>query len=60
MSPVSMLIIHNPITVGMGDTSKRQKAIEMLSSVKDSIINAYEIKTGLSRVKLSHLMNTEI
>lgn len=36
-----------------------QKAIEMLSSVKDSIINAYEIKTGLSRAKLSHLMDAE-
>ena len=29
------------------------------SSVKDSIINAYEIKTGLSRAKLSHLMDAE-
>ena len=28
-------------------------------SVKDSIINAYEIKTGLSRAKLSHLMDAE-
>ena len=46
MSPVSMLMIHNPMTVAMGDTSEMQKAIEMLSSVKDSIINAYEIKRG--------------
>ena len=36
-----------------------QRAIEMLGSVKDSIINAYEIKTGLSRAKLSHLMDAE-
>ena len=43
----------------MGDTAEMQKAIEMLSSVKDSIINAYEIKTGLSRAKLSHLMDAE-
>ena len=59
MSPVSMLMIHNPMTVAMGDTGEMQKAIEMLSSVKDSIINAYEIKTGLSRTKLSHLMDAE-
>ncbi len=59
MSPVSMLMIHNPMTVAMGDTGEMQKAIEMLSSVKDSIINAYEIKTGLSRAKLSHLMDAE-
>ena len=31
----------------------------MLSEVKESIINAYEIKTGLSRSKLSHLMDDE-
>jgi len=31
----------------------------MLSEVKESIINAYEIKTGQSRSKLSHLMDAE-
>ena len=59
MSPVSMLMIHNPMTVAMGDSSEMEKAIEMLASVKDSILNAYEIKTGLSRAKLSHLMDAE-
>ena len=59
MSPVSMMMIHNPMTVAMGDTQEMQKAIEMLSSVKDSILNAYEIKTSLSRAKLSHLMDSE-
>ena len=59
MSPVSMMMIHNPMTVAFGDSSEMQKAIEMLGSVKDSIINAYEIKTGLSRAKLSHLMENE-
>ena len=59
VSPVSMMMIHNPMTVAMGDTAEMQKAIDMLGSVKDSIINAYEIKTGLSRAKLSHLMDAE-
>ena len=59
MSPVSMLMIHNPMTIAFGDSAEMQKAIEMLGSVKDSIINAYEIKTGLSRAKLSHLMDAE-
>ena len=40
VSPVSMMMIHNPMTVAMGDTAEMQKAIEMLGSVKDSIINA--------------------
>lgn len=59
MSPVSMLMIHNPMTIAMGDTDEMKRAIEMLGSVKESIINAYEIKTGLSRSKLSHLMDAE-
>lgn len=59
VSPVSMMMIHNPATIAFGDSAEMQKAIEMLASVKDSIINAYEIKTGLSRAKLSHLMDAE-
>lgn len=59
VSPVSILMIHNPMTAAFGNSDEMQKAIEMLSSVKDSIINAYEIKTGLSRAKLSHLMDAE-
>lgn len=59
VSPVSMLMIHNPATIAWGDHSDMQKAIDMLSEVKESIINAYVLKTGLSRAKLSHLMDAE-
>ena len=55
-----------PITIWInspgGDciaASQIYSAIEMLSEVKESIINAYEIKTSLSRTKLSHLMDEE-
>lgn len=59
MSPVSMMMIHNPMTIAFGDSGEMQKAIDMLAGVKDSIINAYELKTGLSRTRLSHLMDAE-
>ena len=59
VSPVSMLMIHNPATMAMGDAAEMQKAIAMLDEVKESIINAYEIKTGMSRARLSHLMDAE-
>jgi ATP-dependent Clp protease protease subunit len=59
MSPVSMMMIHNPATVAIGDHAEMQKAIDMLAEVKESIINAYVIKTGLTRAKLSHLMDAE-
>ena len=59
MSPVSMMMIHNPMTIAFGDSEEMQRAIDMLKSVKDSIINAYELKTGMSRTKLAHLMDAE-
>ena len=59
MSPVSMMMIHNPATIAFGDKTEMNKAIEMLDAVKDSIMNAYEIKTGMSRAKISHLMDAE-
>ncbi len=59
VSPVSMLMIHNPATMAWGDHAQMQKAMDMLSEVKESIINAYVLKTGLSRPKLSHLMDAE-
>ena len=59
VSPVSMLMIHNPATIAFGDAAEMAKAIAMLDEVKESIMNAYEIKTGMSRTKISHLMDAE-
>ena len=59
MSPVAMMMIHNPMTIAIGDSKEMQKAGEMLDEVKESIMNAYEIKTRLNRTKISHLMDAE-
>ena len=59
MSPVSMLMIHNPSTIAWGDSEEMLKAKAMLDEVKESIINAYAKKTKLSRAKLSHMMSDE-
>ena len=59
MSPVAMMMIHNPMTVAMGDKKVMQQAIDMLDEIKESIINAYELKTGQSRTKISHMMDAE-
>jgi len=59
MSPVSMLMIHNPATIAWGDSEEMLRAKAMLDEVKESIINAYELKTELSRVKLAHMMDDE-
>ena len=59
IAPTALMMVHNPLTIAIGDTEEMQKAIDMLSEVKESIINAYEIKTGLSRARLSHFMDAE-
>lgn len=59
MSPVAMMMVHNPSTFVFGETADLQSGIEMLSEVKESIINAYEQKTCLSRSKISKMMDAE-
>ena len=59
MAPTALLMVHNPLTVAIGDTEEMQKAIAMLDEVKESIITSYELKTGMSRAKLAHLMDAE-
>ena len=59
MSPVAMLMIHNPAMIAMGEKKDMEQAIAMLSEVKESILNAYEAKTGLRRNKLSAMMDDE-
>ncbi len=59
MAPTALMMVHNPLTVAIGDSEEMKKAIDMLDEVKESIINAYEIRTGMSRTKLSHLMDAE-
>lgn len=59
MSPTSMIMIHNPSMLLYGEASELEQGIDFLNEVKESIINAYQLKTGLSRSKLSHLMNAE-
>ena len=59
ISPVGMMMIHNPMTISIGDVQEMERAIALLAEVKESIINAYEIKTGLPRAKISRLMDAE-
>jgi len=59
ISPTGLIMIHDPASVAIGNTDEMRKAIQMLDEVKESIINAYEMRTGLSRARLSHLMSSE-
>ena len=57
MAPTAVMMVHNPATMAFGDHVEMEKAIEMLSEIKESIINAYEIKTGLPRKQLAKMMD---
>lgn len=59
MSPTALMMIHNPMTFATGDHNDMEHAIAVLASVKESIINAYAIKTGLEREEISQLMEDE-
>lgn len=59
MSPTALLMVHDPSTIAIGNTKDMQKAIETLDEVKESIINAYAAKTGLSHSRISNLMSNE-
>ena len=59
MSPTALLFVHDPSTIAMGNARDMEKAIATLNEVKESIINAYAAKTGLSRSKISKLMSDE-
>ncbi len=59
ISPTGMLMLHDPSTIAMGNARDMEKAISTLNEVKESIINAYAFKTGLSRNRISKLMSDE-
>ena len=59
MSPTATMMIHNPLTIAVGDSEEMKKAIRMLTEIKEALITAYEIKTGLPRAEISAMMDAE-
>jgi ATP-dependent Clp protease protease subunit len=59
ISPVGKVLIHEPAANGDGNAKDHRHIADFLDSVKESIMNAYQLKTGLSRAKISQLMADE-
>lgn len=59
MSPVAIMMIHNPLSYAEGYASDLRKTADVLDTVKESIMNAYVLKTGRSRAKISQVMDDE-
>lgn len=59
MSPSALMMIHNPLTEVYGYASELRKTADILDEVKEAIMNAYQLKTGRSRAKISEMMDAE-
>lgn len=59
MSPVAIMMIHNPLTSAQGDMRAMRKAADVLDTVKETIINAYAAKTGKTANEISTMMDDE-
>ena len=59
MSPTSIMMIHNPWGGFRGEAKDLRHAADILDEVKETIINAYQLKAGKSRKKISQMMDEE-
>jgi len=59
MSPVAIMMIHNPLWSMAGEAKDFRHAADVLDETKETIINAYQLKTGKSRSKIAKMMDEE-
>lgn len=59
MSPVGVMMIHNPWVGVSGDMHTLRKTADVLDVVKDTIMNAYTLKTGKTKDEISEMMDVE-
>lgn len=61
ISPVAQLMLHLPSTLTSGDRVAHLRSLGMLDSVRESILNAYELRSGgrADRAALRRMMSAE-
>lgn len=61
ISPVAQMMMHLPSTCTEGDRDDHMVSVRMLDAVRDSILNAYEIKAAgkADRAELRRMMSSE-
>jgi ATP-dependent Clp protease protease subunit len=55
----SMMMIHNPWTIGVGEADDFRKLADDLEKIRESIIVTYQAKSGLDRDEVISLMDAE-
>lgn len=58
ISPVAQMMIHLPTTFTVGDRDEHASSVQLLDTIRDSILNAYELKSKgkTSRAELKRMM----
>jgi ATP-dependent Clp protease protease subunit len=59
MSPGSMMMIHNVWGVAVGEAKDLRHQADVFDEIKEGLINIYQNRTGLSRNKISRMMDEE-
>lgn len=59
MSPTSYLMIHRASTIALGNVDDMDEAARQLRAIDNGIVEAYRLKTGMSRARILKLMQEE-
>ena len=55
----ALMMIHNPWTVALGESSELLKAVEVLDRIRDSMAAVYAARTGLKFEEIKAIMDDE-
>lgn len=59
MAENSMMMIHNPAAITMGDAGELRKTADLLDKIKDQMVDTYVAKSGLGKRETSTMMDEE-
>lgn len=59
MSPGSMMMIHKPWTLAVGNSAELDKVKDVLNSIEQSMLPIYTARTGKSEEEISALLESE-
>jgi ATP-dependent protease ClpP protease subunit len=55
----AMMMIHNPATIAWGDSREMRKVADTLDKIRDSIVNAYQVKCHKDTQLIMDMMDEE-
>ena len=59
MSPVAYMMIHNPWTYVQGNAKDLEHEVEVLRTITEGLISAYQIRTGKDRDEIVAMLDAE-